>query len=95
MGIISKSDFILFLNCKKSLWLLKNKPEKFIEGESSNFERRLSAQGEKLKRYSIKLFGWFDYLHELEEFPNKKQNLFQLKYYSQFNNIVFFFLFNL
>ena len=55
--VLTKSDFIIYLNCKKSLWLLKNKPEKFIEGESSNFERRLSAQGEKLKRYSIKLFG--------------------------------------
>ena len=56
MGIISKSDFILFLNCKKSLWLLKNKPEKFVEGESSNFEKRLSAQGEEVERYVLKLF---------------------------------------
>lgn len=34
---LTKTDFIQYLNCPESLWLLKNKPEDFPKGEFSLF----------------------------------------------------------
>ena len=37
MHQLTKTDFIQYLNCPESLWLLKNKPEDFPKGEFSLF----------------------------------------------------------
>lgn len=42
---ISKTDFIQFLNCPKSLWLLKHKPDLYPHGEFSDYMKKLTAEG--------------------------------------------------
>jgi hypothetical protein len=37
---LTKANFIQFLNCPKSLWLLKNKPNEYPIGEFSLFLER-------------------------------------------------------
>ena len=42
---LSKTDFIHFLNCSKSLWLLKHKPDAYSYGEFSDFMKKIAAEG--------------------------------------------------
>lgn len=42
---ISKTDFIQYLNCPKSLWFLKHKPEEYPHGEFSDYARKIAAEG--------------------------------------------------
>lgn len=42
---ISKTDFIQFLSCPKSLWLLKHKPDLYPHGEFSDYMKKLTAEG--------------------------------------------------
>ncbi len=42
---LSKTDFIQYLNCPKSLWLLQNKPSKYSHGEFTDFAKKLAAEG--------------------------------------------------
>lgn len=42
---LSKTDFIHFLNCPKSLWLLKHKPDVYPHGEFSDFMKKIAAEG--------------------------------------------------
>jgi len=46
---LTKTDFIQYLNCSKSLWLLKNKPEDYEKGEMSLFLEKLIAVAETRK----------------------------------------------
>lgn len=49
--ILSKTDFIQFLNCPKSLWLLKNKPKLYPVDEFTEFAKKLTAEGYEVERY--------------------------------------------
>jgi hypothetical protein len=42
---LTKTDFIQYLNCPESLWLLKNKPEIYPKGEFSLFLEKLIKEG--------------------------------------------------
>ena len=46
---LSKTDFIKYLNCPKSLWLLKHKPKLFTTTPLSNYEEKLAAEGYKVQ----------------------------------------------
>lgn len=48
---ISKTDFIQFLHCPKSLWLLKHKPEAYPNGEFSDYAKKLAAEGYQVEAY--------------------------------------------
>lgn len=48
---ISKTDFIHFLNCPKSLWLLKHKPDDYPHGEFSDYMKKLTAEGYEVEDY--------------------------------------------
>ena len=48
---ISKTDFIHYLNCPKSLWLLKHKPDKYPHGEFSDYMKKLKAEGYEVEAY--------------------------------------------
>ncbi|WP_282048415.1 DUF2779 domain-containing protein [Sulfitobacter mediterraneus] len=42
---ISKTDFIQFLNCPKSLWLLKHRPDEYPHDEFSDYAQKIAAEG--------------------------------------------------
>lgn len=54
---LTKTDFIQYLNCPKSLWLLKNKPEDFPKGEFSLFLEKLIKEGYEVEDFSQQLFS--------------------------------------
>ncbi len=56
MHQLTKTDFIQYLNCRESLWLLKNKPEDFPKGEFSLFLEKLIKEGYEVEEYAQKLF---------------------------------------
>lgn len=53
---LSKTDFIQYLNCPESLWLRKNKPEKYTKGEFSLFLEKLIKEGYEVEEYAKLLF---------------------------------------
>jgi CRISPR/Cas system-associated exonuclease Cas4 (RecB family) len=53
---LTKTDFIQYINCPKSLWLLKNKPEDYKKGEMSLFLEKLIAEGYEVEEQAQKLF---------------------------------------
>ena len=46
---LSKTDFIQYLNCPKSRWLLKHKPKLFTKTPLSNYGEKLAAEGYKVQ----------------------------------------------
>lgn len=48
---LTKTDFIQYLSCPESLWLLKNKPEHYPHGEFSAFMQKLIREGYEVERY--------------------------------------------
>ena len=56
MSLLTKTDFILFLNCPKSLWLLKNAPDEYPHGEFSVFLQKLTREGYEVGRYVRQFF---------------------------------------
>jgi hypothetical protein len=58
MQQLTKTDFIQFLSCPNSLWLLKNKPEIFSDykGEFSLFLEKLVREGYEVEEYVLKLY---------------------------------------
>ncbi len=48
---ISKTDFIHYLNCPKSLWLLKHKPDVYPHGEFSNYAKKIAAEGYEVEEH--------------------------------------------
>ena len=58
MHQLTKTDFIQFLSCPNSLWLLKNKPEIFndYKGEFSLFLEKLVREGYEVEEYVLKLY---------------------------------------
>jgi len=53
---LTKTDFKYFLDCPESLWLLKNKPEKYPKGEFSLFAQKLIKEGYEVEAFAKQLF---------------------------------------
>ena len=56
MHQLTKTNFIQYLNCPESLWLLKNKPENFPKGEFSLFLEKLVKEGYEVEEFAQQLF---------------------------------------
>ena len=58
MNHLTKTDFIQYLNCPESLWLLKNKKEEYNKhkGEFSEFQQKIIDEGYQVEEYAEKLF---------------------------------------
>lgn len=56
MHQLTKTDFIQYLNCPESLWLLKNKPNEYPKGEFSLFLEKLIKEGYEVEEYAKQLF---------------------------------------
>tara|TARA_B100000902_G_scaffold19496_1_gene23364 strand:+ start:5846 stop:7333 length:1488 start_codon:yes stop_codon:yes gene_type:complete len=58
MNHLTKTDFIQYLNCPESLWLLKNKKEEYnnLKGEFSEFQKKIINEGYEVEEYAEKLF---------------------------------------
>ena len=54
--MLTKTDFIHFLNCPKSLWLLKKDPEHYPYGEFSTFMQKVMREGYEVELYVRQLF---------------------------------------
>lgn len=54
---LSKTDFIQYLRCPESLWLLKNRPEDYPKGEVSLFLEKLIKEGYEVEEYAKLLFS--------------------------------------
>jgi len=54
--ILTKTDFIQYLNCPESLWLLKNRPDEYPNGEFSLFLEKLIKEGYEVEEYAKMLF---------------------------------------
>lgn len=67
---LSKTDFIHYLSCAKSLWLLKHKPNTYPHGEFSDFAKKLTEEGYKVEGYVRELLsarsGFFSFQQEFE-----------------------------
>ncbi|MAB47203.1 MAG: phosphomethylpyrimidine kinase [Flavobacteriaceae bacterium] len=53
---LTKTNFIQYLHCPESLWLLKNKEEDYPKGEFSLFLEKLIKEGYEVESYAQKLF---------------------------------------
>lgn len=61
---LSKTDFIQFLNCSKSLWLMQRKPNSYPFGEFSDYAKKLAAEGYVVEGYVRQLVETWDNSHE-------------------------------
>lgn len=52
----TKTDFIQYLHCPKSLWLLKRDRERYPHGEFSTFMQKLVREGYEVERYVQQFF---------------------------------------
>lgn len=48
---LTKTDFIQYLNCPKSLWLLKHDPVNYPNGKFSTFMQKLTREGYEVEAY--------------------------------------------
>lgn len=53
---LTKTDFIQYLKCPKSLWLLKNEPDTYPHGEFSTFLQKITREGYEVERYVRQFF---------------------------------------
>lgn len=53
---LTKTDFIQYLNCPKSLWLRLNAPDEYPHGEFSVFLQKLTREGYEVERYVRQFF---------------------------------------
>lgn len=53
---LTKTDFIQYLNCPKSLWQLLNAPDDYPHGEFSVFLQKLTREGYEVERYVRQFF---------------------------------------
>ena len=53
---LTKTDFIHHLQCPKSLWLLKHKPEIYPHKERSDYLKRIGQEGDEVEQYAQRLF---------------------------------------
>jgi hypothetical protein len=54
--MLTKTDFIHYLNCPQSLWLLKRDPDHYPNGEFSTFMQKLVCEGYEVERYVRQFF---------------------------------------
>ena len=54
--MLTKTDFIHFLNCPKSFWLLKRDPDRYPCGEFSTFMQKLVREGYEVEQYAQQYF---------------------------------------
>lgn len=54
--MLTKTDFIQYLNCPKSLWFLKRDPDHYPYGEFSTFMQKLVREGYQVEQYVQQLF---------------------------------------
>ncbi|MBW4976296.1 DUF2779 domain-containing protein [Roseovarius mucosus] len=69
--VLTKTDFIHYLNCPKSMWLEKHDPENFPRGEFSAFQQKLVQEGREVEVFFRQLldgraFGRVDYEVEFQ-----------------------------
>ena len=57
---LTKTDFIQYLNCPKSLWALKCEPDTYPHGEFSVFLQKLTREGYEVERYVRQYFNAID-----------------------------------
>jgi hypothetical protein len=57
MHQLTKTNFIQYLNCPESLWLLKNEPNEYPKGEFSLFLEKLIKEGYEVEEYAKLLFS--------------------------------------
>ena len=53
---LTKTDFIQYLHCPKSLWLLKHDPGNYPQDEFSTFMQKLVREGYEVERYVQQFF---------------------------------------
>src|SRR5690348_11425291 len=53
---ISKTDYILYRECKKNTWLKIHKPDVFFAAELSDFEKAIIETGNEVETEARKLF---------------------------------------
>lgn len=53
---ISKSDFVRYLSCPESFWLLKHKPDAYPHGELSDYAKKTIAEAQQVREYVEALF---------------------------------------
>ena len=53
---LTKTDFIQYLNCPKSLWTLQHEPDNYPYGEFSTFMKKLTREGYDVERYVRQYF---------------------------------------
>ena len=51
---LTKTDFIQYLNCPKSLWALKREPGTYPHGEFSVFLQKLTREGYEVERSALR-----------------------------------------
>ncbi|MHB9019736.1 MAG: DUF2779 domain-containing protein [Minisyncoccota bacterium] len=56
MTIISKSDYILYRECKKNIWLKKHRPDIYDRSGLSEFEKSIIETGNEVEALARKLF---------------------------------------
>ena len=56
MNQLTKTDFMLYLSCPKSLWVLKNDRKNYTEGEFSLFAEKLKKEGYEVEDYVKMVF---------------------------------------
>lgn len=54
---LTKTDFIQYLNCPKSLWWLKHEPDAYPHGEFSVFLQKITREGYEVERYVRQFFA--------------------------------------
>lgn len=54
---LTKTDFLRFLHCEESLWMLKHAPDSVPRGEPGAFERKLARDGYAVERWFQTLLG--------------------------------------
>ena len=81
---LTKTNFIQYLNCPESVWLLKNKPNEYPKGEFSLFLEKLIKEGYEVEEYAKRLFPNGINLPEKESPEYTKRKLEKkYKYYFQ------------
>jgi hypothetical protein len=56
MGILSKSDYLIFRDCKKNAWLKIHRRDIYNQGELSEFDKAIIETGNEVDEYARQLF---------------------------------------
>ena len=54
---LTKTDFVHYLQCPRSLWLLKHKPEVYPYKEFSDFLKKIAREGYEIEEYAQQMFS--------------------------------------